>query len=323
LTVGIASFKSGGSISIGANTSMSTNSGSITLLDNNLSSGNISIGIGVTMHASGTAKGVGQVSMAIGPVPVSNLIVGTIPTPNPILLTSGGGAITFSTSANASGSITTAGSNVINAAGRNVVFNEGISGGTISLAGNDTIIADPPVPAGGGLSARSQPFTEVGLLQSPVALPKTGREYTIAPTRDVTDGQSVLNALTASARYTDRLVLPERRSSKESKITSSNVRFLKEGPMLLAPDTNSSVETEFGSVQIAANSVALIIAFEGGLAVYDLHDNKKDSVVVASGSHRLALVPGRCALLTRRDVRCFEQVNPAQLVGYRHESLPG
>jgi hypothetical protein len=77
------------------------------------------------------------------------------------------------------------------------------------------------------------------------------------------------------------------------------------------------VQTSFGSVDVAAHAIALIIAFDGGIAVYNLHDNKKDSVVVSGAGHRVSVAPGRNAVLTNRNVNYFEEVNPAEFVGYR------
>jgi hypothetical protein len=86
---------------------------------------------------------------------------------------------------------------------------------------------------------------------------------------------------------------------------------------LLSPEQNTVVETPFGSVRVAANSVALIISSDDGLAVYDLHDGRKNAVVISNGSDTVALTPGRSAVLTRSSVNSFEEVNPAPIVGYR------
>ncbi len=71
---------------------------------------------------------------------------------------------------------------------------------------------------------------------------------------------------------------------------------------------------------VASGAVALVLSFEKGLAVYDLHDSHKGAVVVGEGNHRTALVPGRTAILTDTCISAFEDVNQAQLVGYRRLS---
>jgi len=104
---------------------------------------------------------------------------------------------------------------------------------------------------------------------------------------------------------------------KKKNIAGRIERNLERGVTLIAPDSNTTVHTGFGSVDVAANAVALIVAFDGGVAVYNLHDNKHDSIVVSRNNHRLSLTPGRNAILTSRNISSFEEVNPAQNVGYR------
>ncbi len=92
---------------------------------------------------------------------------------------------------------------------------------------------------------------------------------------------------------------------------------LERGPLLISPSTNTVVQTDFGSVAVAAKSVVLILAFDGGIAVYNLHDSHKNAVVLSCGNHSRALAPGQNAVMTSRDVRFFEEINPAQSVSYR------
>ena len=92
--------------------------------------------------------------------------------------------------------------------------------------------------------------------------------------------------------------------------------------MFISPEKDTTVKTAFGNVDVAADSVALIIAFDGGLAVYNFHDTRRDSVVItsAAGQHKVAIAPGRHAVLTSRNVHHFQEVNPAEFVGYRNVS---
>jgi hypothetical protein len=94
-------------------------------------------------------------------------------------------------------------------------------------------------------------------------------------------------------------------------------KTLRQGPLLLAPQHDTTVFTGAGRVDVAADAVALIIAFDGGVAVYNLHDYKRDSVVIHNNHRKLSIAPGRNAVLTTRDVHYFEEVNPAVFVGYR------
>ncbi len=94
-------------------------------------------------------------------------------------------------------------------------------------------------------------------------------------------------------------------------------RSIQKGALLMAPDANTIIDTPYGSVAVKAGSVALLIAFDRGLAVYDLHDNRKGDVSLTSGSHSMALLPGRTAVLTNTAIKEFGDVNPIKFVGYR------
>jgi hypothetical protein len=92
---------------------------------------------------------------------------------------------------------------------------------------------------------------------------------------------------------------------------------LDSGALMLAPDHNTVVNTPYGAVSIAAGSVALLVSFEKGLAVYDLHDSHKGAVVISTENNSTTLMPGGSAVLTSAAVKAFEDINPAQFVGYR------
>jgi hypothetical protein len=316
LTVGSAS---GGTIKIASSSILTTSGGSITLQDNNTTSGSISFATAVIMHASGTAKGVGQVSVVIGPVPTTGLAVGTIPATAPISLTSGTGTITYTTTINPSGTISATGTNVLNAAGRNVVFNEDGLAGSITLAGSDIITADPPVGATGTLVIPAlSPASTVNING---ISPQAGVNIVAAPTpispNTSPDFAAALNHSRTAVVLPAALPVRSTTDPLKGKVTNSSERFLEKGPMLIAPEVNTTIHSRFGSVDVVAHSVALIISFDGGIAAYNLHDIKRDSVVIHVGRHHLAVAPGRSAVITNRDVRCFEEVNPAEFVGYR------
>jgi hypothetical protein len=95
---------------------------------------------------------------------------------------------------------------------------------------------------------------------------------------------------------------------------------LNNGSMLLAPASDLEVCTPFGSVNIKAGSVVLVLAFSEGMAVYDLHDDHMGSIEVKSSGGIIPLYPGMNLTITSTRVSTFEQINPAQLFAYRHVS---
>lgn len=127
------------------------------------------------------------------------------------------------------------------------------------------------------------------------------------------------NAITA----TDNLTALQTATSASTTRLSGNVtnvtrRSIQKGAMLMAPESNTVIDTPHGSVGVSAGSVALLIASDKGLAVYDLHDNKKGSVVITGGGNSTSLIPGRSAFLTKASAGDFGEVNPIKFVGYRH-----
>jgi fibronectin-binding autotransporter adhesin len=91
---------------------------------------------------------------------------------------------------------------------------------------------------------------------------------------------------------------------------------LTDKSLLLAPQADSSVDTICGRVNIKAKSLVLLMPLGGGVAIYNLHDSGKKSVVVTVGQVSLPVAPGHCAVVVDKNVRYFETINPAQLVCY-------
>lgn len=131
------------------------------------------------------------------------------------------------------------------------------------------------------------------------------------------------SALSTSAAIRVATSAAPNTAPKSSVLTGSvsNIgrRNFEKGAMLLAPEQNTVIETPHGSLAVTAGSVALLVSSENGLAVYDLHDSRKESVVLSFGSQRIALSPGRSVVLTGSGKE-FEEVNPVRFVGYRRLS---
>ena len=316
----------GSSLNIGNNNMLTTSAGSIVLQNNNLTTGSITLGSGLNIHASGTAKGIGQVSIVIGNVPTTGLVPGTTPGPvSPVVSTSGGAGVFYGTTA--SSSITSNGANTLNAFGRNVVFNTGtLPAAAISLNGG-TITADPPLLEASsvhnfGSSTSSQatvtgfstalPISHLVNLQLPVSSPKpdAGR---YVKTIDTTI-QAVYKGNALGYRATND-------NSRKQQITQSLTQSLKRGPLLISPQKPTRIETDFGTVKVASGAVALIIAFDGGVAVYNLHDRHKGSVTLECDQDCFALAPSQSVTLTNSRVHFFEEINPVPTVAYRRINI--
>jgi len=361
------------SLTLVMDSNLSAINGSISLIDKNplaTPAGSITIGSNSTIYASGTAKGVGQVSIAIGSVPTTGLVAGTSPTPDaPSVHVNGGSGVFYGTTANPTGSIEANGTNTLNAFGRNILFSTGSTStgpnpdNTIILNGV-TITADPPATAAPYIGGTANAVSAAAIL--PVATATSGSTTvssvsapltsTLTPVNSSVNQSSAtlsgisglninssasssgsLNAVNARAAGltlndidSDNATISNGRLSASSSKTDAgggkrltggvsnvSVKTINSGAELISPVKDTVVKTPFGSISIAAKSAALILVFDRGVAVYNLHDNRKDAVVVQHNSHNINIAPGQNIVLTDRDVRFFEEINPAQRVAYR------
>jgi hypothetical protein len=105
---------------------------------------------------------------------------------------------------------------------------------------------------------------------------------------------------------------------QEGSAAAPRMSTLNKGSVLMIPEVDTVVRTPSGNVTVAARSLALIMVFDRGLAVYNFDDGHKDSVLIEAGSKQLSLRPGTSAVVVTEGVKAFSEINPAQLVCYRH-----
>ena len=279
---------------------------------------------GAIIYASGTAPGVGQVSIVIGDVPVAaNLVAGITPAGIGGAQTVGGNVYLGSTG-NTGGTFTQSGTTTLNALGRNIVINEGTSGGVISFSGSNSVTADPPVGAvqvsassiyaAVDSAITSSIVSHTNVVSSSLSLPQSNPIEAANNSANLTAGitnakiESCIDHATSSTRSLTTVV---------DKSPVDSIRTLERGVTLLSPESDKVVQTSFGSVSVAAHAVVMIMSFDGGVAVYNLHDDKRGAVAINTAGQTIKVGPGRSAVLTNRNIRCFEEINPAQTVAYR------
>lgn len=132
-------------------------------------------------------------------------------------------------------------------------------------------------------------------------------DATVAETRTADHPTTSTNKLHGAVSSSDSAV----------KTDGAEIASLRSGNVLFAPTKDTKVETPFGTVEINANSIALIIVNNSSLGVYDLHDSKKGSVSIRHGKRKVALSPGRCSVVTHNTTRSLHDVNPLEAIGYR------
>jgi hypothetical protein len=102
------------------------------------------------------------------------------------------------------------------------------------------------------------------------------------------------------------------------KVNGTRTMHLQRGAVVFAPTVNTVVSTGFGQVCIAARSLVLVISLKDGVAIYDLDDQHKGAVTARVFNNEIPLGPGRHILVTHDSFKRFEDVNPAQMLGYNN-----
>jgi hypothetical protein len=99
-------------------------------------------------------------------------------------------------------------------------------------------------------------------------------------------------------------------------VSATGHRKLDNGALFLEATENTQVATPFGSIGVTTGSVLLIVATDKILAVYNLHDTRKDAVVITYDKGTVSVTPERVAILAKLSVKSFEEANPAPTVAY-------
>jgi fibronectin-binding autotransporter adhesin len=92
---------------------------------------------------------------------------------------------------------------------------------------------------------------------------------------------------------------------------------LKKGSVLIASSTDSVINTPLGEVSVAARSLALVMSFAGGVAVFNLDDSHRDAVSISVGGSKISLAPGKSVVIASDATKSFDRINPAQLICYQ------
>ena len=232
----------------------------------------------------------------------------------------------------------------VNATNKNVIFNNlSTTGATIFVGNGATITADPPT-----LTAPiSMPINVVHTEQTSVTsvIPNTAPLVSFDPSLIATNNA---NLLTANANTTDdaNVLKTKNRSLALTNSTSTHANGLatyssnqtagdmivdagftlsgggalaarNNGNVVYAPTSDTTVETKYGQVALAAGSMAVIVESEDSLAVYDLHDAGRNNVVVKTNGKRITLSPGRHITISSQTPNDFASVNAIELVQHR------
>lgn len=130
--------------------------------------------------------------------------------------------------------------------------------------------------------------------------------YIIAPSASrMLDAMSICAAPGLSSAFT---TLTECGCSVKPIEAKDSISVL-EGTALIVADRDMEVAVNVGKLKLAEGSVVLVSTTPTGTAVYDFHDNGKNSVLLTVAGRSLAISPGRHMHATSEKTSDFAAVN--------------
>ena len=352
---GAINISANGALNIGVNNaavSLTTNNGPIVVMNNSANAGSIDFAKGDIVYTNTPTTSVpGYVVFNVGAYAQTNT---TNPDSNNIMATSSGGASIFY---GANGISALSLDNVLNAKGQDIVFNTGsLPASAITLNGNVSITADPPISLISNLSGASviqNNIANINLASDSLsnATPSSVNNFGVTNVLDNTQSTILINNSNSvnrsnAAEYgylgdstennelvnNTSLVMPIAYSYKVigagsgtsfSDKSNENTKFVYGSAIISA---SKAMEVSLGAkpytdVKLNLKRGALVLAIVNGnvVSVYDLHDNSANSVVVSSSkTNKVVLTPGQHVTLARvNDATDFAYVNQASKVAYR------
>ena len=364
IATGAGSQANGGSIDLTANgkinlgnngsISITANNGSISVQNNDASSGSINLYNGDNILTNVPVNSPGYIVFNIGSYSQTNT---TNPNPNAITVESSGGASVYF---GANGINATSNGNILNAKGQDIVFNTGsLSPSAINLGGNVTIIADPPIltvnsfktdsvgtniyvltSSSDNLSLQNTSLnSSLNILDNNLAGLNTQNSL-INQTQGINLNPKVDNksdnSLATAQKMAVFLPIVFKQSHSMDSIAYNNVAkqnngknlVLENRSALILADTN--LEIKLGRinpvyVKLKPGALVLLVSHDNINSVYNLHDKSANSVSVTANKNNLAssltviLSPGKQLTLDSALTNFgFSYANPMPKIAYRN-----
>ncbi len=352
IATGAGSNANGGAINISANglvhlgttkaISILANSGPIVFQENNTTTGSISLFKGDTVATNAPIGTAAYVVFNFGNYTQVNT---SNPSPNNITVNNTGGAsVYFGTN----GISAAANGNVLNAKGQDIVFNTGaLLSNAITLGGNVTITADPPVIS---LSNNINPSLVQNNLSSLNASNQVGnisyQSFTSNLSANILDNnQATINTINqANGLKNSNTSVVDFNSDNSDVVSKSSLYMpiaytssvvkgaticpsnklpssLNDTSALINANHDMTVSLGNGKVKLALKRGAFVLAISHGhcVSVYNLHDKAVNSVVISFNSTgKINLAPGQHATVSDLRTNCdFADLNQAKHIAYR------
>lgn len=274
----------------------------------------------------------GVVKLVVGPkIPTTGLAVGSLGT-GIIVQQSGAANVVVGTGlglvnnpvVNPDGGGTPA---LVNAAGRAVIVSS-VTAGAIKLHDGSSVIADPPLgatlatpavhsasaaTAGPAAGTNSSTPTAAATVAKPLISSANPLNLTTVPISVVTARDTMPAASQKSNILTGGVAM----NKQSANASHTGLPRLQHGGTLLAPDDDMTLATPFGDLKVAAKAIVLVVLNDHGLALYNLHDEHRESVTLEATRGALDLDVGRHLFVTRSG-DSYEELNPLGYVAHRN-----
>ena len=103
-----------------------------------------------------------------------------------------------------------------------------------------------------------------------------------------------------------------------SAMPHSECVTLNNGSVLFVASKDTTVVSSRGTVKLAAGAIALVVADDNHLSVYDVNDHHKRSVEVEVGGRSIPLSPGRHVTVAHKKFNQFAEVNAIEAMMHRN-----
>lgn len=192
----------------------------------------------------------------------------------------------------------------------NMTSSNGLTGNTITPLMNTTTIPSTNSDLTQMLSIRS------AQLDSLAPLTLNGLGYAIE------EDDSVVTTYGASAGVVNSTFcatgeLKGAISDNENFAPLQAVTELKPGHSVFAASQDTELLSPFGKVKLKEGSLVLVSKHSSGLSIYNLHDNRKDSVSVEIQGQRYCLAPGQHLTIASSKTSDFAAVNALEAISHR------
>jgi len=104
--------------------------------------------------------------------------------------------------------------------------------------------------------------------------------------------------------------------------TGNNYLNIDRGNVLLSPDKDIIVGTHEGNVYVSRGAIIFLMESGHDVVIYDFSQNNSKQVSIIINKHKVFLEPGMMAVLTRQNVKQFEDIDAdCHYVSYRNARL--